>query len=112
MRDASCSRPIWPERTQLISPALLQLISLALLRRDLVRQHLLVDGDDTLWENNIYFERTIAAFIAFLAHSTLTPDEVRHVINEMERMHGYGTENFARSLEATYRRLVEREVSA
>jgi putative hydrolase of the HAD superfamily len=81
-------------------------------QEDLVRQHLLVDGDDTLWENNIYFERTIAAFIAFLAHSTLTPEEVRHVINEMERMHGYGTENFARSLEATYRRLVEREVSA
>jgi putative hydrolase of the HAD superfamily len=75
-----------------------------------VRQHLLIDGDDTLWENNIYFERTIATFISFLDHSTLPHAEVRHVLNEMERMHGYGTANFARSLEATYRRLVEREV--
>jgi putative hydrolase of the HAD superfamily len=75
-----------------------------------VRQHLLIDGDDTLWENNIYFERTIAAFISFLDHSTLPHAEVRRVLNEMERMHGYGTANFARSLEATYRRLVEREV--
>lgn len=75
-----------------------------------MRQHLLVDGDDTLWENNIYFEHTIAAFIVFLAHSTLTHDEVRHVLDEMECMHGYGSANFARSMEATYRRLVEREV--
>ena len=26
-------------------------------------QTLLIDADDTLWENNIYFERAIAAFI-------------------------------------------------
>jgi putative hydrolase of the HAD superfamily len=77
-----------------------------------VRQHLLVDGDDTLWENNVYFERTTAAFIDFLDHSTLAHDEVRRVLDEIERGNGYGTAAFARSLEATYRRLVEREVSA
>jgi putative hydrolase of the HAD superfamily len=27
-------------------------------------QTLLVDADDTLWENNIYFERAIAGFIS------------------------------------------------
>ncbi len=75
-------------------------------------QHLLIDGDDTLWENNIYFERAIAAFINFLAHSTLAPEEVRHVLDEIERTAGYGTMSFARSLEETYRRLVEREVRA
>lgn len=76
-----------------------------------MRQHLLIDADDTLWENNIYFERTIASFIDFLAHSTLSPQEVRHVLNEVERTGGYGTASFARNLEITYRRLAEREAS-
>ena len=31
-------------------------------------QTLLIDADDTLWENNIYFERAIATFISFLNH--------------------------------------------
>src|SRR5215813_7519316 len=73
-------------------------------------QHLLIDGDDTLWENNVYFERSIEAFIEFLAHSTLTAEQVRHVLDEIERTAGYGTASFARSLETTYRQLVEREV--
>ena len=29
-------------------------------------QTLLIDADDTLWENNVYFERAIAAFISYL----------------------------------------------
>lgn len=76
-----------------------------------MRQYLLIDADDTLWENNIYFERTIAEFISFLAHSTLSADEVRRVLNEVEQTGGYGTASFARNLEVTYRRLAEREVS-
>ncbi len=32
-------------------------------------QTLLIDADDTLWENNIYFERAIAKFISFLRES-------------------------------------------
>lgn len=75
-------------------------------------QHLLIDGDDTLWENNVYFERAIAAFIDFLDHSTLAHAEVRAVLDEIEKTAGYGSASFARSLEATYRHLVEREVSA
>ena len=31
-------------------------------------QTLLIDADDTLWENNVYFERAIAAFISYLNH--------------------------------------------
>jgi len=30
----------------------------------LLPQTLLIDADDTLWENNIYFERAIARFIS------------------------------------------------
>ena len=78
------------------------------------RQHLIVDADDTLWENNIYFERAFADFCDFLAHSTLKPPEVRAVLDEIEivniQVHGYGTANFTRNLTQCYHRLVEREV--
>jgi putative hydrolase of the HAD superfamily len=75
-----------------------------------MRYHLLMDADDTLWENNIYFEQAIHAFIAFLDHSRLTPQEVRAVLDEVERLMGYGSVNFTRSLVETYRRLAEREL--
>ena len=42
-----------------------------------MRYHLLLDADDTLWENNIYFEQAIHAFISFLDHSQLNAAEVR-----------------------------------
>lgn len=75
-----------------------------------MRQHLLIDADDTLWENNIYFEQAIHAFIEFLAHSSLTAAEVRAVIDEVERTMGYGSTNFTKSLVQTYRHLAERKV--
>jgi putative hydrolase of the HAD superfamily len=75
---------------------------------------LIVDADDTLWENNIYFEHAFDDFIEFLNHSTLTPEEVRAVLDEIEmvnnKTHGYGSKNFARNLGQCYERLVEREV--
>ena len=78
------------------------------------RQHLIVDADDTLWENNIYFERAFEDFCDFLAHSSLTPREVRAVLDEIEivniQVHGYGAANFTRNLTQCYHRLVEREV--
>jgi putative hydrolase of the HAD superfamily len=80
------------------------------------RQNLIVDADDTLWENNIYFERAFDDFCDFLAHSTLSADQVRAVLDEIEivnsKMHGYGTANFARNLTECYHKLVERDVSA
>jgi len=72
-------------------------------------QTLLIDADDTLWENNIYFERAIAAFISYLNHHEYTHDEVREKLNEVERetvlAHGYGTSSFRRSLVACFERL-------
>ena len=79
------------------------------------RQNLIVDADDTLWENNIYFERAFDDFCDFLAHSALTPDQVRGVLDEIEivnsKVHGYGTANFARNLTECYHKLVERAVA-
>jgi putative hydrolase of the HAD superfamily len=72
--------------------------------------HLLIDADDTLWENNIYFEQAIHAFISFLNHSQLTPEEVRAVLDDVERLMGYGMVNFTRSLVETYRRLAEKDL--
>ena len=45
---------------------------------------LIFDADDTLWENNIYFESAFDDFVEFLAHSSLTPSQVRNVLNEIE----------------------------
>ena len=75
-----------------------------------MRYHLLIDADDTLWENNIYFEQAIHAFITFLDHSQLTREEVRAVLDDVERLMGYGSANFTRSLVETYRRLAERDL--
>ena len=36
-------------------------------------QFLMIDADDTLWENNIYFERAFEEFVDFLDHSSLAP---------------------------------------
>jgi putative hydrolase of the HAD superfamily len=78
------------------------------------RQYLIIDADDTLWENNIYFERAFEEFVEFLAHSRLSPRQVRDVLDEMElanaRIHGYGSLNFGRNLRQCYEHLVEREV--
>lgn len=76
-----------------------------------MQQSLLIDADDTLWENNIYFERAVHEFINFLDHSSLQPSEVRAVLNKIEHSMGYGSLNFTRSLLATYQRLAERDVT-
>ena len=76
---------------------------------------LLIDADDTLWENNIYFERAFEEFVAFLGHSSLTPSQVRTVLDEIEeansRIHGYGSLSFGRNLRQCYEHLAEGEVS-
>lgn len=75
---------------------------------------LIFDADDTLWENNIYFERAFDAFVDFLGHSRLTPSQIREVLNEIEllnaRIHGYGSLNFGRNLQQAYQHLAEREI--
>src|SRR3954452_8660196 len=78
-------------------------------------QHLIFDADDTLWENNIHFERAIEDFLDFLAHSTMTRQEARAVLDEIElgnfRVHGYGSAAFTRNLQLCYERLAERDIS-
>ncbi|HVT94733.1 MAG TPA: HAD family hydrolase [Bryobacteraceae bacterium] len=77
--------------------------------------NLLIDADDTLWENNIYFERAFEEFCAFLSHSRLAPPEIRTILDEIEivnsQVHGYGALNFGRNLRQCFDRLVEREIN-
>jgi putative hydrolase of the HAD superfamily len=72
-------------------------------------QTLLIDADDTLWENNVYFERAIAAFISYLNHHEYTPAEVRQTLNAAEHetilSHGYGLSSFSRALLTCFERL-------
>jgi putative hydrolase of the HAD superfamily len=75
----------------------------------MARHTLLIDADDTLWENNIFFEKTIEDFITRLEHLGYTREYIRHILNETERrnirQHGYGVRSFRRSLEDTYMKL-------
>ncbi len=68
---------------------------------------LLIDADDTLWENNIYFERVIARFFQdFPGHSSAA---LRQTLDDVEReiviSHGYGLSAFELALVRTSERL-------
>jgi putative hydrolase of the HAD superfamily len=79
------------------------------------RQTLLFDADDTLWQNNIYFERAIASFISFLDHRVHTPEAVRDHLNLCEHAtiarYGYGVKSFRRSLIACFEQLTAQPVT-
>jgi putative hydrolase of the HAD superfamily len=74
-------------------------------------QTLLIDADDTLWENNIYFERAITSFISYLDHRVHTPEEVRGHLDRVEHAtilsHGYGLHSFRRSLITCFEQLTD-----
>jgi putative hydrolase of the HAD superfamily len=75
----------------------------------MLRQTLLFDADDTLWENNIFYEKTIEDFVTLLDCLGCPRDYIRRILNETERrnirQHGYGLRSFTRSLEETYLKL-------
>jgi len=76
----------------------------------------MVDADDTLWENNIYFERAITSFISYLDHRVHSSEEVREHLNKCERAtiakHGYGVKSFRRSLIDCFEQLSDGPVTA
>jgi len=76
---------------------------------------LVFDADDTLWENNVLFERVIDDFMDWLEHPTLDRATIRSVFNDIEAAntvaHGYGSRVFLRSLGDCFARLQERPTS-
>ncbi|MCW2524460.1 MAG: hydrolase [Frankiales bacterium] len=77
-----------------------------------MRQTLIFDADDTLWHNNVLFERVIADFIEWLAHPSLDHAAIRSIFNDVERLntatHGYGSLVFLGSLADTLERTLDR----
>src|SRR5260370_27061516 len=73
------------------------------------RETILIDADDTLWENNVFFEQTIEEFLTLLEPFGYARDYARHILNETERrnirQHGYGVRSLGRLLEDTYMKL-------
>lgn len=80
------------------------------------RQTLIFDADDTLWENNVIFERVVDDFVAWLAHPTLDYVAVRRILAEIEEAnivtHGYGSKVFLHSLAQCFEKLFERPIGA
>jgi putative hydrolase of the HAD superfamily len=73
---------------------------------------LLIDADDTLWENNIFYEECFAEFGALMAEQGFDPAEAEQTADTIERERipvvGYAVEEFARSLVMAYEQLCER----
>src|SRR5258708_37859593 len=77
-----------------------------------MRRHtLLIDADDTLWENNVFFENLIEDFITIVEPYGYARAYIRHILNETERknirQYGYGVRSFGRSPEENYIKLAE-----
>jgi putative hydrolase of the HAD superfamily len=73
------------------------------------RLHLIFDADDTLWEDNVFYERVVDAFVGWLEHPVFSRQTIRDLIDADQLQHapscGYGSAAFGRSLKRTYCRI-------
>ena len=85
-------------------------------RGTVTRLELLIDADDTLWENNIYFEAAFDEFcrvpgpLVARRRRRSAPCSTRS--KSPTKIHGYGSLNFGRNLQQCYQHLAEREIRA
>lgn len=74
-------------------------------------QTLFIDADDTLWENNIYFDEVVAQYVAMVGRHGCPSERAIERLLEIERVRtrqfGYGYDNFQRSLEAACEQLLD-----
>lgn len=72
---------------------------------------LIIDADDTLWENEIVFRKCIAAFAGLMAAQGFREGEAEPTLDAVERERvpqvGYAPREFGRSLLIAYQRLCE-----
>lgn len=74
----------------------------------------IIDGDDTLWEDNLFYTKLINKFIDYcLSHSlNVSRGEIRRLIDQAEEQtiesHGLGPIGFRYSLEKVYEQLKEK----
>lgn len=74
-----------------------------------IHQILLIDADDTLWETNLRFERTLGAFCRLLAPLGYGAEQVRREVDRAERARiphsGYGERKFLSTLGEVFLKL-------
>jgi putative hydrolase of the HAD superfamily len=72
-------------------------------------QVLLIDADDTLWETNLRFRRTLDAFCGLVSPLGYSEEYVRREVDAAERARiprgGYGEQKFLHTLEEVYLKL-------
>ncbi len=77
-----------------------------------MRPTLIVDADDTLWENEAYYEQCIAEFGQLMATLGLDREEAERTVDEVERervpLTGYGPLQFTENMVIAYERLCGR----
>jgi putative hydrolase of the HAD superfamily len=80
-----------------------------------VKRVLIFDADDTLWENNVLFERVIDDFLGWLEHPTMDKAQLRPILDDIERANivtvGYGSKALLYNLRMTFEHLYQREVT-
>jgi len=67
---------------------------------------LLIDADDTLWENNIFFERAVREFTELMIEKELMADRIEELLRRREvenvKQYGYGSESLYRTMLDVY----------
>lgn len=80
-----------------------------------MKRVLIFDADDTLWENNVLFERVIDDFLGWLAHPTMDKAQLRPILDDIERANivtvGYGSKALLYNLRMTFEHLYQRKVT-
>ncbi len=70
-----------------------------------MKRTLIIDADDTLWENNVHFETATERFLDLVEERGGSREEARELLPRIERrnipIHGYGSRGFAISLMET-----------
>ena len=80
-----------------------------------MKRVLIFDADDTLWENNVRFERVIDDFLGWLDHPTLDKAQLRPILDDIERANtvtvGYGSKALLYNLRETFEHLYQRQIT-
>lgn len=76
-----------------------------------IERNLLIDADDTLWENNVYYLRTTARYLDHLESLGLDRERGQEILSVCERevipTHGYSPQGYIAALGMCCRRLAD-----
>lgn len=82
----------------------------------ITRVTLIIDADDTLWENNIHFEEAGERFLDLVVERGGERERARRLLTRIEKrnipIHGYGSRGFTRSMMDTLEEITGVETSA